>query len=415
MAAARAVDKHHAAVARGDDASDPWVVHRPVARGSLYAELARFEAPIHERELKDALLAWIAWLTAMRVSAEAEADLFEQLHAPSLEVTLERTERMSWRTAWLRMITASSAAPARAHFSAIVGAGPRIAPRARRVREIRQEAIARLFGASTLLGADDDESTVKAARVFFDQTSDLSRDIRARARKKRPDAWPLSLDVLSAPGAVEGWPAKLGMRWLDELFGAHVQGLDMAPALPALASPASFVRALGSFGGAFRVGCCNPSALSRPPRFADAHRFAGLFASLGANEVFQRRALGLAPGLARDQAREIAASLSLSLRASCANVLVSAGVLEPEQAGPDAALPKALAGAWPLARDDESARARGWLASLALALELRDRHDEDWWRNPRAWADLRWSAVSPISNDVRAAAHAAKLVQEAAS
>jgi hypothetical protein len=53
-----------------------------------------------------------------------------------------------------------------------------------------------------------------------------------------------------------------------------------------------------------------------------------------------------------------------------------------------------LRGAWPRARDDEPAR---WLALLQTAsarTSLRDRFDVDWFRNPRAWQELRGASFA---------------------
>ncbi len=401
MLAARAVHKHRAAAARGEHPADPWLSHRAVARASLYAELAMTDVSMHERELKDALLAWIAWLTVTRVAAPAQEALVVELHANDVVVTIERTMRMSWRAAWQGMMASANAAAARAFCDGLASHGGHIAPFTRRVREIKDEATGRLFGASTLLGLELDESTIAASEAFLNGTKDLARFVRTRS-ETGPDARPLALDVLSMRGAPEGWPARLTASWLFDLFGAHMKGLELELRLPSLISPASFVRALAELGGAFRLACCGPSTLARSPRFDDPHRFAAAFASLATTASFQRRALGVAPGTAQDQARAVARSQLLSLRLACTTLLVTAGRADPAQASPDDELPRGLAGAWPIARDDEAARARGWMLGVCLAIDLRERHDEDWWRNPRAWEDLRAGALKPRMIDAAA-------------
>lgn len=413
MAAARAVQKHRALRARGETAADPWLTHRPVARGSLYAELAMTDVPTFERELKDALLGWIAWLTVTRVVAPAQEALVAQLHTSDVVVTIERTVRMSWRAAWQGMIMSAHPPVARAYCDGLAGHGRQIAPLVRRLRDDKEEAMGRLFGASTLLGLSLDESTVAAAEAFLPATEDLGRYVRKRPNGA--EAWPLALEVLSMHGAPEGWPARLSASWLFDLFGAHMKGLDVDLRLPSLGSPSSFVRALAEFGSAFRLACCGPSALARSPRFDDSHRFAATFASLAATESFQRRVLGVAPGAARDQARAVARSLLLSLRLACSTLLVSVGRADPAQASPDDELPRGLAGAWPIARDDEAARVRGWMLGACLAIDLRERHDEDWWRNPRAWEDLRWGAMKPRALDAAAVKVCVTALEGAAS
>jgi hypothetical protein len=46
-------------------------------------------------------------------------------------------------------------------------------------------------------------------------------------------------------------------------------------------------------------------------------------------------------------------------------------------------------------RSDQAARFGGLLSSARLADDLRQRHDEDWFRNPRAREELRENARLP--------------------
>ena len=68
------------------------------------------------------------------------------------------------------------------------------------------------------------------------------------------------------------------------------------------------------------------------------------------------------------------------------------------------ALDARLRGAWPAARDDEPARWLGLLGAPALVRSLREDHDVDWFRNPRAWTHLRALGAGPAHETIEEAA-----------
>ena len=55
-------------------------------------------------------------------------------------------------------------------------------------------------------------------------------------------------------------------------------------------------------------------------------------------------------------------------------------------------------------RRDQAARLVGLLNARAASNRLRDRFDIDWFRNPRAWTDLREQGARPADGTVDGAA-----------
>jgi hypothetical protein len=249
-----------------------------------------------------------------------------------------------------------------------------------------------------------------SAERLLARTDDLSRAVWAEAL--REDLQPSAvLHAAVARDAGDGWPARLSHRWLEETFGAGVRGLALElPAPPRTLGAASFARAMAAFGYAFRVAAAPaamPFALAREPWFIDAHRFAFVFGGLAADPEFHQRVLGLGSRRARAQARVLARTALLEARLGAARLL-----LDPT-AGPDAfdeaatrlfgaPLDARLRGAWPAAREDEPARWLGLLGAPARVRSLRDEFDVDWFRNPRAWAELRARCAVPAYEGVDA-------------
>lgn len=82
-----------------------------------------------------------------------------------------------------------------------------------------------------------------------------------------------------------------------------------------------------------------------------------------------------------------------------------------------APLPSALRDAWPELRRDESARFVAALRAHGFVRDLVARHDEDWFENPRAGAELAQIASGPVFDatppEEDAAAAVARAFEEA--
>jgi hypothetical protein len=225
-------------------------------------------------------------------------------------------------------------------------------------------------------------------------------------------SWDEAVDAGVGRAQAEGWPARLGSRWIEGLFHSTslTEGLrlDLGP-LPRALGASSFLRALAAFGAALADAdgprgvpftlACAPFDLRRARRSA-------LFASLVADPVFGRRMLGLGRDAARDQARGVARSIGLAVRLAAARARFRGLLALPESARAHrfeeitaatlgAPIPPALAGVVPrLAPAD----ATTFLGVLLAALDRRalvERFDEDWFRNPAAARAIREEDAAP--------------------
>jgi hypothetical protein len=225
----------------------------------------------------------------------------------------------------------------------------------------------------------------------------LERDLAARvtvAAELEPAVLPRARVVtVSAPTDVRIIVPGIEMGLVSELAGAEALGraLGLCLAAPAL-----------------------PVELRRPIVGSVARALGVLLAQLLADRVFLRRVRGLAPAEVEALSRRAAALLVLDARLHAAAIVARA----TSGAGSSAARAETAAG--PLGRalcapvDPALARlvtstpaalgprVRARLGGHALALGLRERHDEDWFRAPRAAEPLRAAAQRGGSLSVEA-------------
>jgi hypothetical protein len=251
----------------------------------------------------------------------------------------------------------------------------------------------------------------RLARQLLDGTEEISRAVWREGVRGDADAGAVLVTAMGRD-AGQGWPARIGGRWIEETLAPGGRGVRVElPPLPAALGAASFARALAAFGFAARASFAAGAAprrgarfaLGREPAFVAAHRLGFVFGALPADPHWQMRALGLARRSALAQARILARTALLDVRLHAARLLLGDEVsFAPadlfDELGPrlfGAQLDARLRGAWPTARDDEPARLLGLVQAPSLGDALRDRFDVDWYRNPRAWAHLRATSAGP--------------------
>jgi hypothetical protein len=380
----------------------PLEAVRRVTGKATYDALGSFEPSLADVPLRDALRSWVVALLLARVVHDEDVELAKARGEARGRFAGEPPALVSFRQAWRAVAAARTVAEARLWLATAAECGPEIADVARRRADKRLEAVRRL-GLShpgEIVVPTKHAALRSAAERLLDATQDLSDDVlEPLVRDGQGPAAVLHAAVGREAG--EGWPARLGERWLHDCFGAMLQGLrPVLPALPEALGASSFARALGAMGFAVRdacVGKATPFVLGHDPGSRASHRLGAVFAGLAGDVDWQTRTLGIGRRAAGAQARVLGRTALVHVRLSAARLLLGdEAAFAPrdrfEELGGrvlGASLDGRLRGAWPAARDDEASRFVGLLEAYDLAATLRDRFDVDWVRNPKAWAHLR--------------------------
>ena len=237
-----------------------------------------------------------------------------------------------------------------------------------------------------------------AALEFLRATRDAARELRLASLGDLVDRG-LGRDV---PGA---WPSPLSARKLGDWFreGRLLHGLTpQLASLPRAHGAASALRALAAFGVAFHDAGPStrlPFVVARDPSGLRKQTFGALFALLPLHAAFAERRLEIGRGRFVDYRRALATVVLLGARLIALRARLTRASSEGAAAYrrcfreevPDALgfeLSPRLAGT--LFTDEHGERQL--VALLAAARRdqlLTERHDEDWFRNPRAIEELR--------------------------
>jgi hypothetical protein len=222
------------------------------------------------------------------------------------------------------------------------------------------------------------------------------------------------LTALLAETASEGWPARLSQRTTLDLLGdpAFFHGLPLRPfAVPEARGAGSFMLALSHAGCALSDAASalrSPFVLSTDVFDLQRSTVGALFGALPLSPVFATRRLGLGPNRVRDQQRALARSVLVELRVAAFRVLLRELLLGGERQLArelpelsDGALgfelPESAAGVFVRVRPRDNQRFAGALLAASRHETLLQTHDEDWFRNPRAIAELRAELSEPAA------------------
>lgn len=380
----------------------PLASIRKASRRELYEALG----PLATDPWARALRGWVAYLTLERVTARDHLRVAELRHARA-----HRTERGELVS--IEQLVESTLfrprEPARAAAELVEAAQP--LRRATRFASARWVEAARLLEGLELAALEHPGSTrealTQAAGALLASTDALRRPAGARP-------WWELLGEGFGLEAGEGWPVAPSARWIEGIFHGSVLVEGLRPSLsslPRAIGASSFARALACFGRALvdvdrPLG---PFASGRRPFEPLSARRAALFASLVAEPSFHRHVLGLGRAASREQARRVAGALVVQLRHLAARVqvfdaFVELGEDEAMNAHAEAtaralgsSVPGALAGV--VLRYPRGLRLewQGVLRGVLDRTALRDQHDEDWWRNPRAHEALRHEHALPLA------------------
>jgi len=385
-------------LASGDTQDDePLLFHREICGRRLFQELAD---KIAHDPLARPMQRWVYRLAEQRINAsllvqiekarQLDKHVIEQpenaqlsLH-DLLALALSESAR---RSEWLKGFYANAG-----QLAAYVGL----------LWERRQEIARRMAltspGEVELPGMD----LVESARALLARTDDMAQSF---ARRDLAAVIELGLGT----EANEGWPARLTLRSLVELFrGTRLfDELRLDPGeFPKAIASSSFLRALARLGAAW----VDATAPKHQP-FVIAHEAYGLrrrqlgalFGSLPLSGAFLAKSLNVSSHRTRDQARVMARVLLLEARTSALRVSLRGPALAGRSAFSEEfeqsvervhglALPGTLAGAVFELHVDDGQRFAGALLGASRAFELTAEHNEDWFRNPRAVDQLRSEA-----------------------
>jgi hypothetical protein len=209
-----------------------------------------------------------------------------------------------------------------------------------------------------------------------------------------------------------GWPAHLNPSSLTDLFRDTrlLEALELDPGrLPKAIAPASFMRALARLGAAVLVASAprdQPFCIAHDAYGLQRFRYGALLGTLPLSAAFAMRRLGASRELARRATRAAAMTVLLESRIAALRVLLGEAALRGPGALRDAysegvyrclgiELPDTAAGAFIKLRMDDAQRFCGLFLAIQSSHRLRDAHDEDWFRNPRAIDQLRSEAALP--------------------
>ena len=222
------------------------------------------------------------------------------------------------------------------------------------------------------------------------------------------------LTTLLAESASEGWPARLSQRTTLDLLGdpALFHGLPLRSfAVPEARGAGSFLLALSSAGRAIADAASalrSPFVLRTDVFDLQRHTVGALFGALPLSPAFATRRLGLGPSRVRDQQRALAQSALVELRVAAFRVLLRELLLggkrllqrelpELSDGALGFELPESAAGVFIRVRPRDHQRFAGALLAASRRETLLHTHDDDWFRNPRAIAELRAELSEPVA------------------
>lgn len=389
----------------GADIANPLTRHERVTRRATFVDLAEAKDP-----LAIGVRRWVHALTLERVLWADTARLATAWRDP--RITLIESAKLpillSAKALVLAILREPDAIRRKTLAEALAKGASHVRDAATIYAERRREA-SRLLGASVdaIDAIDAIENPVEpsgalaplAERLLAETSPFVLSSSSTRAR-----GWTDALSRALGRDAAEGWPARINVRWLVDLFdGPLTEGLRLeVGTLPAALGASSFARALGRFGAAL-ADVDGPSGwfcVGRSPFDLRVHRRAALFASLPSDPNFMERALGLGKDRARAQARRLAGALLTTVRLDAARVLCRDALTRPasersarfEEATGKALgipVPSSLVGVLPRLDPSSAVQFVGLLLAASDRRRLIDRYDEDWFRSPHAARALR--------------------------
>ena len=346
------------------------------------------------------------WLLRLREQAEFGTRRAElaRAHREQPHPIVEPEQTRTTLTDMLRLSLArprERAAYLRSYFASAGG----LAERVGRLWEERQLFAERL---RVPLGSFEvaSDAIAPAARAFLESTRAAFETLQIREPAEL-------IGTLLAESAAEGWPARLSQRTTLDLLGdpAWLHGLRLRPfAVPEARGAGSFLLALSHAGRALSDAASaqrSPFVLGTDVFDLQRNTVGALLGGLPLSPAFATRHLGLGPARVRDQQRTLARAVLADLHVAAFRVrlreLLTRGQKALRSELPELSfhalgfeLPESACGVFIRVRPRDSQRFVGALLAASRHETLLQTHDEDWFRNPRAIAELRAELSEPV-------------------
>ena len=351
-------------------------------------ELADFNDP-----LAQALAAWRATLDRERDDWPRQRELWSAWQDPRPSAHAAPTSLLDARRAWM----AARGDGERSRLS------PLLVDLAAQLGDLELDTLQRRIdghGAifSPVAGLSPAQLVAIATRVL-DRSDDVAAETMAQG-------WERGLPSGLGREANEGWPARLTGRWLAEVLGPSGLGEGLrpeTPPLPKVLGATSFAMAIGNMAVALLEAArprTMPWCMHRLPGGARRDLRFALLAGITASSPFAARVLGLGRERAREHQRAMTAALLASTRLTAMGVLLADALAAGKRAARERAAelgqrlfgepqPPALLAVLPRLHAHDGRRLVGTLLAHEQQHGLIQRHDLDWFRNPRAAAELR--------------------------
>jgi hypothetical protein len=373
---------------------DPLAARRELLSLSQYLEIGELLGPLDP--LREPLQRWVHYLLEQRVNH------WWYTHTAHLRyverVVVEEPTRSETRVSDIvRSLLTDARRPL--FCRALNQAAPKLAAATSTLWQ-RQAEVARKLG---LAEPDSLASPLPGIETLAERVLTETDDMAAQFLMPDPGAW-LS-QVMASPSCVE-LPGHLNERniagWFRESRMLEAVDLKTWP-LPAALSAASYMRVLYELGFELRGALSDrrqPFVIAHDPYRLEQHAAGWCFSTLFVTPEFLSRNLQVARTEVRDVVRTMATILLFDLRARALGVVLqqaafrgSKQLTETQQAFGSRVFGAPFgihtAGVLPRLRADAGARLVGACLGQQQALELKQGHNEDWYRNPRAIDQLR--------------------------
>jgi hypothetical protein len=375
--------------------TEPWF--EPVRYVTTRSTFEAASALLPGDPFREPLRRWIHRLAIARIAQAPIAQMAMARQRPIVRLESPEPGVYSARELLHRALSERDTSRRRLWLAGIPAASPEVASAERRLRDDVIEITARLgAGDGSSLLPYQGEALREAAREFLARTRELARALLS----PHQDLGAL-IGALLAREVAGVWPGGSLARWTVEQFRATplLEGitLDLGP-VPATLGASSFARVLARFGAAYAR-----AAPATGPTFVHAHdpselgamRRGALFGCLLADPAFLRQTLGLSKEVAASAARELAPALLVAARLDAVRTLTDlalAPASQVEDAVHDALqvpFARGLASVVPRPSARAPLSLLGSLLARGDAAMLRERFDQDWFRNPHALRYLR--------------------------